>query len=124
MDASPRRRFPRPRDFGPLLRFSRPVLSSTRLRLEKALTIDDLRAVAKRRTPKAPFDYTDGERAGAAAAAAAGIRCDADRAIAILTAQVERTMRLVGVRSVAELNPDHVTQLKGLTHQPLATAFL
>lgn len=51
---------PRPRDFLPLLKFKRPTLSSTRRRLERSLTIADLRAVAKRRTPKAAFDYTDG----------------------------------------------------------------
>ena len=36
------------------------MLSPRRRRLQKALTIDDLRRVAKRRTPKAAFDYTDG----------------------------------------------------------------
>lgn len=55
-----RRRFPRPRDFLPLLKFKKPVLNPTRRRLERALTIWDLRAIAKRRTPKAAFDYTDG----------------------------------------------------------------
>ena len=55
-----RRRFPRPRDFIPLLKFKKPTLNPTTRRLEKALTIADLRTVAKRRTPKAAFDYTDG----------------------------------------------------------------
>lgn len=55
-----RRRFPRPRDFVPLLKFKKPVLNPTRRRLERALTVWDLRAIAKRRTPKAAFDYTDG----------------------------------------------------------------
>jgi len=36
------------------------VLCPRRRRLEKALTVGDLRRVAKRRTPKAAFDYTDG----------------------------------------------------------------
>jgi len=36
------------------------VLSPRRRRLETALTVGDLRRVAKRRTPKAAFDYTDG----------------------------------------------------------------
>ena len=36
------------------------MLSPRRRRLEKALTVGDLRRVAKRRTPKAAFDYTDG----------------------------------------------------------------
>jgi L-lactate dehydrogenase (cytochrome) len=35
-------------------------LDATARRLSKALTIDDLRTLAKRRTPKAAFDYTDG----------------------------------------------------------------
>jgi L-lactate dehydrogenase (cytochrome)/glycolate oxidase len=54
------RRLPRAHDLAPLLKFRKPVLSPRRRRLEKALTIDDLRRVAKRRTPKAAFDYTDG----------------------------------------------------------------
>lgn len=54
------RRFPRPRDFLPLLKFKKPVLNPTRRRLERALTVWDLRTIAKRRTPKAAFDYTDG----------------------------------------------------------------
>lgn len=36
------------------------MLDARRRRLEGALTIDDLRRIAKRRTPKAAFDYTDG----------------------------------------------------------------
>ena len=36
------------------------MLCPRRRRLEKALTVGDLRRVAKRRTPKAAFDYTDG----------------------------------------------------------------
>lgn len=55
-----KRRFPRWCDFAPLLRFKRPILSPKRRRLAAALTIEDLRAIAKRRTPRAPFDYTDG----------------------------------------------------------------
>ncbi|WP_024794012.1 alpha-hydroxy acid oxidase [Tomitella biformata] len=58
--SSQARRVPRPHDFLPLLKFKRPVLDPTTRRLERALTIADLRVIAKRRTPKAPFDYTDG----------------------------------------------------------------
>ena len=43
-----------------MLQFQKPRLSPTRRRLDRALTIEDLRRVAKRRTPKAAFDYTDG----------------------------------------------------------------
>jgi L-lactate dehydrogenase (cytochrome) len=35
-------------------------LDATARRLSKALTIEDLRTLAKRRTPRAAFDYTDG----------------------------------------------------------------
>lgn len=55
-----KRRFPRPKDLAPLLRFKRVTLNPTERRLNSALTIDDLRRIAQRRTPKAPFDYTDG----------------------------------------------------------------
>lgn len=44
----------------------------------------------------------------------AGGRPGVDRAIAILRGQIERTMRLLGASSVAELNPEHVTQLQRL----------
>lgn len=54
------RRFPRPRDLAPLLRFKKPTFSAKRRRLQSALTIEDLRRIAQRRTPKAPFDYTEG----------------------------------------------------------------
>lgn len=54
------RRIPRPRDLGPLLQFKRPQVNTTERRLAAALTIEDLRRIAKRRTPRAAFDYTDG----------------------------------------------------------------
>ncbi|HZB42908.1 MAG TPA: alpha-hydroxy acid oxidase [Ilumatobacter sp.] len=54
------RRVPKPHDFADLLRFKRPQLSVTARRLARAQTIADLRAIARRVTPKAPFDYTDG----------------------------------------------------------------
>ena len=54
------RQIPRPRDFTDLLRFRRPTLDRTGARLARAHTIADLRSIAKRVTPKAPFDYTDG----------------------------------------------------------------
>ncbi len=58
--ARPRRQLPRPHDLRPLIRFKRPELHATRRRLDAALTIEDLRRIAKRRTPSAAFDYTDG----------------------------------------------------------------
>ncbi len=54
------RRFPRPRDLAPLMRFKQPTLDAKKRRLQSALTIYDLRAIAARRTPRAAFDYTEG----------------------------------------------------------------
>ncbi|ABL05255.1 alpha-hydroxy acid oxidase [Mycobacterium ulcerans] len=54
------RRLPRVGDLAPLMQFKRPQFNRTKRRLETALTIEDLRRVAKRRTPRAAFDYTDG----------------------------------------------------------------
>ena len=54
------RRVPRPADLAPLLRLRRPVWNPTERRLAAALTIEDLRRIARRRTPRAVFDYTDG----------------------------------------------------------------
>lgn len=55
-----KRRLPSPKDLAQLLRFRKFIFSSEKRRLSKALTIYDLRDIAKRRTPQAPFDYTDG----------------------------------------------------------------
>ena len=52
------RQFPNPKELAELMRFKKPTMNPTDRRLEKALTIWDLRDIAKRRTPKAPFDYT------------------------------------------------------------------
>jgi L-lactate dehydrogenase (cytochrome) len=54
------RRFPNPRDLAPLMQFKKPTLNAKKRRLDKAFTIDDLRAIAQHRTPKAAFDYTEG----------------------------------------------------------------
>ncbi|HWH26206.1 MAG TPA: alpha-hydroxy acid oxidase [Pseudolysinimonas sp.] len=54
------RQFPRPREIFDLMRFRKPELNARRRRLNAALTIADLRAIAKHRTPTAAFDYTDG----------------------------------------------------------------
>ncbi|WP_375390025.1 alpha-hydroxy-acid oxidizing protein [uncultured Amnibacterium sp.] len=54
------RQFPRPVDVLEYLQFKKPQLDRRKARLEAALTIEDLRTIAKRRTPTAAFDYTDG----------------------------------------------------------------
>ena len=60
MSRNVKRQFPKWSELGPLLRFRVPTLPSKQKRLAKAVTIWDLRAIAKQRTPKGPFDYTDG----------------------------------------------------------------
>ncbi len=59
-----KRQLPKPRDLAPLIQFKKVELSPSQRRLSSALTIEDLRAVAKRRTPRAAFDYTDGAAEG------------------------------------------------------------
>jgi L-lactate dehydrogenase (cytochrome) len=53
-----RRQIPSVRDLAPLMQFKKPTFDLTKRRLDSALTIEDLRRIAKRRTPRAPFDYT------------------------------------------------------------------
>jgi L-lactate dehydrogenase (cytochrome) len=55
-----KRQIPKLRDLAPLMQFKKPELNPRTRRLESALTIEDLRRIAKRRTPRAAFDYTDG----------------------------------------------------------------
>ncbi|PSL02459.1 L-lactate dehydrogenase (cytochrome) [Haloactinopolyspora alba] len=54
------RQLPRWSELKPLLRPKPVTVNPTDRRLSKALTIADLRAVARRRTPRSVFDYTDG----------------------------------------------------------------
>lgn len=58
------RRFPRPRDLAPLMKFKKPEFNAKTRRLKEALTIYDLRTIAQRRTPRAAFDYTEGAAEG------------------------------------------------------------
>lgn len=55
-----KRQIPHPSDLRPLLQFRKPAVNPARRRLDAALTVDDLRRIARRRTPKAAFDYADG----------------------------------------------------------------
>jgi len=59
-----KRQLPNPRELFELMQFKKPDLNARRRRLAAALTIWDLRAIAKRRTPRAAFDYTDGAAEG------------------------------------------------------------
>ena len=51
---------PHPTELFDLIKFKKLDLNLKRARLSDAQTIDDLRKIAKRRTPAAAFDYTDG----------------------------------------------------------------
>jgi L-lactate dehydrogenase (cytochrome) len=58
------RRLMRPHDIKPLLRLRPPIVDPIERRLGKAHTIGDLRSIARRHTPRAVFDYTDGAADG------------------------------------------------------------
>ena len=58
------RRLPRPAELREVLKPRRLPLSPIERRLAQAHTIWDLRAIARRRTPRAVFDYTDGAAEG------------------------------------------------------------
>jgi L-lactate dehydrogenase (cytochrome) len=55
-----RRRLPRPSEVRELVQFRRPSADPVQRRLEAALSIGDLRRIARRTTPRAVFDYVDG----------------------------------------------------------------
>ncbi|MBF6329889.1 alpha-hydroxy acid oxidase [Nocardia transvalensis] len=57
------RRMPKPRELAPLVKFERPFGGRAR-KLARAQTIWDLREMARKRTPKVAFDYTDGAADG------------------------------------------------------------
>ncbi|HEY5879604.1 MAG TPA: alpha-hydroxy acid oxidase [Nakamurella sp.] len=59
-----KRQMPKAAEMLELIRFKKPEFNGRKRRLDTALTIDDLRRIAKRRTPAAAFDYTDGAAEG------------------------------------------------------------
>ncbi|HEY0775772.1 MAG TPA: alpha-hydroxy-acid oxidizing protein, partial [Nocardioidaceae bacterium] len=56
----PERRMPAWSELRPLVRVQPPRLSRVESRLARAASIGDLRAIARRRTPRSVFDYVDG----------------------------------------------------------------
>jgi L-lactate dehydrogenase (cytochrome) len=58
------RQLPKPAEVLELLQFKKPEFNGKKRRLDAALTTQDLRRIAKRRTPAAAFDYTDGGAEG------------------------------------------------------------
>lgn len=59
-----KRQVPKPAELLDLMQFKKPQFNGKKRRLDSALTIYDLRKIAKRRTPAAAFDYTDGSAEG------------------------------------------------------------
>ncbi|KAB1645484.1 alpha-hydroxy-acid oxidizing protein [Pseudoclavibacter sp. CFCC 14310] len=55
-----KRRFPDPKEFSQFLRLKPFEPNGKKRRLDKAADLWDIRRIAKRRTPKVAFDYTDG----------------------------------------------------------------
>lgn len=58
------RQLPKPSELLEFMQFKKPSLDFAGNRLQSTLTIYDLRRIAKRRTPAAAFDYTDGAAEG------------------------------------------------------------
>ena len=58
------RRIPTWGELRPLVQFEKPTWRRTEAALARAATIEDLRALAKRRAPTAVFDYVDGAAEG------------------------------------------------------------
>lgn len=59
-----KRQIPKPAEIFELISFKKPEINARKRRLAAALTVEDLRTIAKSRTPKAAFDYTDGAAEG------------------------------------------------------------
>jgi L-lactate dehydrogenase (cytochrome) len=93
------RQIPRPSEIRGLLQFRAPVLSPVKRRLAEALTIEDLRRIARRTTPRAVFDYVDG-------AADAGVTASRNRDAFRDTVFVPEALHSVA-------NPDLSTTLFG-----------
>lgn len=59
-----KRQLPNPSELFELMKFKKPEFNGRKRRLNAALTTYDLLDIAKRRTPRAAFDYTDGAAEG------------------------------------------------------------
>ena len=59
-----KRQIPNPNEIFDLLHFKKLDLNARHRRLQSAQTVWDLRTIARRRTPAAAFDYTDGAAEG------------------------------------------------------------
>jgi L-lactate dehydrogenase (cytochrome) len=93
---------PRPSELAPLLRPAPFVLDATERRLKRAASIADLRRIARRRTPRAVFDYTDGAADGELSlnrARAAFARVEFQPSVLHDVSQVDTGRTILGERS-------------------------
>ncbi|MGI5125635.1 alpha-hydroxy acid oxidase [Pseudonocardia sp. CA-107938] len=100
------RRLPRPAELRELLRPAPFVRDATERRLRRAASIGDLRAIARRRTPRAVFDYTDGAADGELSlnrARAAFARVEFTPAVLHDVRQVDLSRTILGKRSTLPL---------------------
>ena len=110
-----RRQLPRWSELKPLLRTKPVTLDPTERRLSRALTIEDLRRIARRRTPRSVFDYTDGAaEAEISLGRARALFADLEFQPSILrnVADVDPSVTMLGARSALDrkstrLNSSH-----------------
>lgn len=99
------RRLPRWNEIKPLIKVRPPGLGP-RARLATAASVWDLRAIAKRRTPRAPFDYTDGgadEEISLRRSREAYRRIDFQPTVLRDVSKVDTSTTLLGTRSALPL---------------------
>ena len=100
------RRLPRPAELRELLRPAPFVRDATERRLRRAASIADLRTIARRRTPRAVFDYTDGAADGELSlnrARAAFARMEFTPAVLHDVSEVDLTRTILGKESTLPL---------------------
>jgi len=102
----PARRLPRWSELEPLVRPQRLRLDATERRLAAAATIGDLREIARRRTPRAVFDYTDGaaeEEVGLRRAREAFARIEFMPSVLHDVSAIDASTEILGVASALPL---------------------
>ncbi|MCE3550189.1 alpha-hydroxy-acid oxidizing protein [Pseudonocardia sp. RS11V-5] len=117
------RRMPRPKELLPLLRPAPFVRDATERRLRRAASIDDLRELARRRTPRAVFDYTDGAADGELSldrARAAWSRIEFTPTVLRDVSTVDLGRDMLGARSALPfaLAPTGFTRMMGTEGEP------
>ena len=117
------RRLPRVRELAPLLRPAPFVRDAVERRLRRAASIADLREIARRRTPRAVFDYTDGAADGELSldrARAAWARVEFTPTVLRDVSSVDLGRDILGARSALPfaLAPTGFTRMMGTEGEP------